>query len=109
MYGLQSMVVINVDIFIAFLVLLDVETSRELKQAFELFDKDDSLSVAVFSGSGGNFCAGYDLQFLAGVDNTGDMRENHSLSKGPMGPTHLCLTKPVIAAVEGYAVAGMHE
>lgn len=86
----------------------DLATSRELKEVFTYFDTNDTLKAAVFTGSGGNFCAGYDLQFLADsdTDNIPEMRATHRLHNGPMGPTHMQLTKPVIAAVEGYAVAG---
>ena len=84
----------------------DAVTSRELKAAFQHFDQDSSLSAAVFTGAGGNFCAGYDLQFLAKSESSEGMQDSHHLSSGPMGPTHLQLSKPVIAAVEGYAVAG---
>lgn len=81
---------------------VDAETAAELLEAFERFDEDASLDVAVLTGAGGNFCAGADLkQVAAGRGN--------SLSEdgpGPMGPTRMMLSKPVIAAVEGYAVAG---
>src|SRR5258708_5692249 len=81
---------------------VDAETASALRAAFEAFDETDSLAVAVLTGAGGNFCAGYDLKALAaGAPNrlpeTGD---------GPMGPTRMMVSKPVIAAVEGYAVAG---
>ena len=72
------------------------------------------MTAAILTGHGENFCAGYDLQFLEGVGNVKDdngcvERETAlRLSSGPMGPTHLLMSKPVIAAVEGYAVAGKH-
>ncbi|ALG11173.1 crotonase/enoyl-CoA hydratase family protein [Kibdelosporangium phytohabitans] len=74
-----------------------------LTEAFEEFDKDDEASVAVLHGRGGVFCAGADLKAVArGEVNIGAPGE------GPagMGPTRLLLSKPVIAAVDGYAVAG---
>ena len=82
---------------------VDREAAVALYEAFKAFDGDDSLSVAILTGAEGNFCAGADLQAVAAgkgnpVRPDGDM--------GPMGPTRLELSKPVIAAVEGYAVAG---
>lgn len=82
---------------------VDAVTARALYDAFRAFDADDGASVAVLTGTGGNFCAGADLKAVATgagnrVERTGDF--------GPMGPTRLRLSKPVIAAVEGYAVAG---
>jgi enoyl-CoA hydratase len=81
---------------------VDSATAAELAAAFADFDTDKSLSVAVLTGAGGHFCAGADLQALAG----GDPRDLSMLALGPMGPTRMRLGKPVIAAVEGYAVAG---
>jgi enoyl-CoA hydratase len=85
---------------------VDRDTAIALYDAFKAFDADDSLSVAILTGANGNFCAGADLQAVAAgkgnpVRPDGDM--------GPMGPTRLELSKPVIAAVEGYAVAGGME
>lgn len=81
---------------------VDVETASALADSFHRFDSDDKLLAAVLTGAGGNFCAGFDLKALAsggghGVAAAGD---------GPMGPTRMELSKPVIAAIEGYAVAG---
>ncbi len=81
---------------------VDGPTAEELAAAFRAFDADEAVSVAVLAGAGGTFCAGADLKgFSEGranrVDPAGD---------GPMGPTRMLLGKPVIAAVEGYAVAG---
>lgn len=86
---------------------VDLPTARKLYDTFRAFDADESLSVAVLTGADGNFCAGADLKALAkGEENrvveTGAMLN----SFGPMGPTRSRLTKPVIAAVEGFAVAG---
>ena len=81
---------------------IDAATAGLLAAAFRDFDADPALGVAVLTGAGGHFCAGADLKALAG----GDRRELLPDGDGPMGPTRLRLSKPVIAAVEGYAVAG---
>lgn len=81
-------------------------TAAKLADAFRAFEEDDSLYVAVLWGKGGYFCAGADLKAIA--ENLHDTnRLNTDMSKdGPMGPTRMSLSKPVIAAVSGYAVAG---
>ena len=76
--------------------------AAELFAAFEEFDDDDSASVAVLWGDNGTFCAGADLKAFG----TPDMNPAHRTGPGPMGPTRMVLSKPVIAAVSGYAVAG---
>ena len=77
---------------------VDRDTSEALAFAFRAFDADPLSDVAILTGAGGNFCAGADLKkFNNHLSPDGD---------GPMGPTRLRLSKPVIAAVEGYAVAG---
>lgn len=81
---------------------VDVDTARELADAFRAFDADDTASVAVLYGEGGTFCAGADLKAVA----TGRPNRIAEDGDGPMGPTRLRLTKPVIAAVAGHAVAG---
>jgi enoyl-CoA hydratase len=81
---------------------VDAATAALLLAAFEAFDADDERSVAVLTGTGGAFCAGADLTALA----EGDRRPVGDDGPGPMGPTRLRLGKPVIAAVEGPAVAG---
>jgi len=81
---------------------VDRATADALLEAFEAFDADDGASVAVLTGSSGTFCAGADLQAIA--SGTGNRVTEDG--PGPMGPTRLALGKPVIAAVEGYAVAG---
>lgn len=80
---------------------VDAETATELHRTFDAFDDDPDCAVAVLTGSGDNFCAGADLKMVAVEEPriTVDGR-------GPMGPTRLRLGKPVIAAIEGYAVAG---
>lgn len=83
---------------------VDVETARLLDEAFEAFERDAGLHVAILTGAEGHFCAGADLQALAGGE---DAAERVTQDRpGPMGPTRQRLGKPVIAAVEGHAVAG---
>jgi enoyl-CoA hydratase len=78
------------------------ETAAALADAFRAFAADDALAVAVLTGAGGTFCAGADLKAVA--DGRGNpVRPD---GDGPMGPTRMLLDKPVIAAVEGHAVAG---
>lgn len=81
---------------------VDRETADALSAAFRAFDADSSLSVAVLTGAGGNFCAGADLKAIA--ESKGNRTETDG--DGPMGPSRMTLSKPVIAAVEGHAVAG---
>jgi len=76
--------------------------ATQLLDAFVAFDQDEERSVAVLTGADGTFCAGADLKAVA----EGDRRPIPDEGPGPMGPTRLTLTKPVIAAVEGFAVAG---
>ena len=77
-------------------------TAAALADAFRAFEADDELAVAVLTGAGGTFCAGADLKAF------GTERGNrvHDDGDGPMGPSRMLLAKPVLAAVEGYAVAG---
>jgi enoyl-CoA hydratase len=81
---------------------VDPETAAALAYAFRQFEADGSLAVAVLTGAGGNFCAGFDLKALA----SGAPHRLPEAGEGPMGPTRMSLSKPVIAAIEGYAVAG---
>jgi enoyl-CoA hydratase len=81
---------------------VDFATAAELADAFRRFDADSELCVAVLTGAAGTFCAGADLKSVS--DGRGNaLREG---GDGPLGPTRMLLSKPVIAAVEGYAVAG---
>lgn len=83
---------------------VDGPTARNLYETFKAFDSDPDLSVAVLQGRGGHFCAGADLQAVAtGVGSNPVLRDGDI---APMGCTRLRLGKPVVAAVEGYAVAG---
>ncbi|MGO8768912.1 MAG: crotonase/enoyl-CoA hydratase family protein [Mycobacterium sp.] len=77
-------------------------TAAALYEAFEEFGRDDTASVAVLWGDGGTFCAGADLKAFG----TPDANAVHRTGPGPMGPSRMVLSKPVIAAVSGYAVAG---
>jgi enoyl-CoA hydratase len=81
---------------------VDRPTADALAEAFRAFETDDSLAVAVLTGAGGAFCAGADLKALA----HGRGNRVHYDGDGPMGPTRMLLSKPVLAAVEGFAVAG---
>jgi enoyl-CoA hydratase len=83
---------------------IDGPSAAALAEAFREFDSDDSLVVAVLSGAGGTFCAGADLKGIA--EGRGNRVDADMSVDGPMGPTRMALSKPVIAAVEGHAVAG---
>ena len=81
---------------------VDRRTARALADAFRAFDDDDTAAVGILTGADGTFCAGADLKAVA----AGDPNRVEPDGDGPMGPTRLALSKPVIAAVEGHAVAG---
>lgn len=88
---------------------VDGATARLLFEAFQAFDADDSSAVAVLTGMGETFCAGADLKSVA----AGDLERQRDIAGrntiAPMGPSRMVLSKPVIAAIEGYAVAGGTE
>ncbi|MCK0104181.1 crotonase/enoyl-CoA hydratase family protein [Pseudohalocynthiibacter sp. F2068] len=93
---------------------MDPESAEALYDAFRAFDADDTASVAVFWGEGGVFCAGWDLKHaasLAGAEalDPFDFPDEDELPMAAMGPSRLELSKPVIAAVAGPAVAGGME
>jgi len=81
---------------------VDRSTAQALADAFRRFEVDEALCVAILTGAGGTFCAGADLKAVA----AGKPNRVAPDGDGPMGPTRLQLSKPVIAAVEGHAVAG---
>jgi enoyl-CoA hydratase len=81
---------------------VDAPTAALLADAFRAFDADDEHDVAVFTGAGDTFCAGADLKAM--TDGRGNQVQPDG--DGPMGPSRMLLSKPVIAAVEGFAVAG---
>jgi enoyl-CoA hydratase/carnithine racemase len=99
---------------------VNTETAAMLAESFRRFAADGKLAVAVLTGAGGNFCSGYDLKSMASTPPNrrrvptrlrplrGRSRPPRQAGRGdgPMGPTRLRLDKPVIAAIEGYAVAG---
>ena len=81
---------------------VDRATAEALAAAFRRFDHSDELDVAILTGAGGCFCAGADLKAIA----AGQPNRVAAGGDGPLGPTRMLLSKPVIAAIEGWAVAG---
>ncbi len=84
---------------------VDGPTAQALAAAFRAFDKDPELKVAILTGAGDHFCAGADLKAVASGDGKRANRIDVE-GDGPMGPSRMHLSKPVIAAVRGYCVAG---
>jgi enoyl-CoA hydratase len=85
---------------------VDRPTADALAEAFSAFDADEGSDVAVFTGANGVFCAGADLRAFADGGDRASRVDRDMSAPGPMGPTRMLLSKPVIAAVEGFAVAG---
>lgn len=81
---------------------VDRVTADQLADAFRAFEEDESARVAVLHGEGGTFCAGADLKAIS----SGQPNRVLPDGDGPMGPTRMLLSKPVIASIAGYAVAG---
>lgn len=81
---------------------IDRPTADALQAAFTSFDDDDAVDVAVLTGEGNTFCAGADLKAPA----EGNASRFEPTGAAPLGPTRMMLSKPVVAAIEGYAVAG---
>lgn len=81
---------------------VDRETAKELADAFRAFEADTALTAAVLTGMGGTFCAGADLKAIG----NGNFNRLEDSGDAPMGPSRMVFTKPVIAAISGYAVAG---
>jgi enoyl-CoA hydratase len=94
---------------------MDAASADALVAAFEQFDSDVSANVAVFWGEGGAFCAGWDLKSVSSLDQADPVgrldfpKGGGKAPRGPLGPSRMELSKPVIAAVEGPAVAGGME
>ncbi|ESO86101.1 hypothetical protein LOTGIDRAFT_129882 [Lottia gigantea] len=85
---------------------VDPTTAKELIQAFQKFEEDDQSKVAVLYGKGGYFSAGLDLKSLAGSEANIKTPSPKEGLVAPMGPSRMMLSKPVIGAISGYAVAG---
>ena len=81
---------------------VDRTTAQALADAFRAFDKEEEARVGVLFGDNGTFCAGADLKAIA----AGNHNRTEPSGDGPMGPSRMILSKPVIGAIAGYAVAG---
>jgi enoyl-CoA hydratase len=94
---------------------MDPESADALVSVFESFDVDPAASAAVFWGEGGAFCAGWDLKYVSSLSGEAPLthldfpKDGGKAPRGPLGPSRLELSKPVIAAIEGAAVAGGME
>ena len=95
--------IVSIDRFAEARNAVDPETAIALREAFHAFEDDIEQSVAILTGRGGTFCAGFDLKVAA--ERAGSAIHDPE-GPGPMGPTRHAMSKPVIAAIEGYAVAG---
>src|SRR5476651_974744 len=98
-----AVTIVSIDRFAEARNAVDPETAVLLRKAFHAFEGDIDQSVAILTGRGGTFCAGFDLKVAA--ERAGPVLHDPE-GPGPMGPTRHAMSKPVIAAVEGYAVAG---
>jgi len=86
---------------------VNTETAERLKEAFLDFEMDENMYCAVLHGLGGTFCAGYDLEELSELeDDLANKLAEILMDQGPMGPTKMVINKPVVAAVNGFCVAG---
>lgn len=85
---------------------VDGATAKKLAQKFQEFEEDDEIHSAVLWGKGGNFCSGADLKAFNDPERESNPLHEDMSKIGPMGPTRMNLSKPVIAAISGYAVAG---
>ncbi len=99
---LDSVTVVSIDSALA-RNAVDRATAEQLAEAFRAFDADPEARVAVLNGSHGTFCAGADLKALNDPDRRNRLDTE---GDGPMGPSRMLLSKPVIAAISGHAVAG---
>jgi enoyl-CoA hydratase len=84
---------------------VDGVTAGRLREAIERFEADSALRVAILTGAGGHFCGGADLTAIGDPQRRNELNPSGE-GPGPMGPTRMALSKPLVAAVEGYAVAG---
>ncbi|MEI6203110.1 MAG: crotonase/enoyl-CoA hydratase family protein [Enhydrobacter sp.] len=98
-----ALTIVSIDRFAEARNAVDPETAILLREAFHAFEDDIDQSVAILAGRGGSFCAGFDLKVAA--ERAGPAIHDPE-GPGPMGPTRHAMSKPVIAAIEGYAVAG---
>lgn len=98
-----AITIVSIDRFTEARNAVDPETAILLREAFRAFEHDPNQAVAILTGRGGTFCAGFDLKVAAA--RAGDALHDPE-GPGPMGPTRHAMSKPVIAAIEGYAVAG---
>jgi enoyl-CoA hydratase len=98
-----AVTIVSIDRFAEARNAVDPETAVLLRKAFHAFENDIDQSVAILTGRGGTFCAGFDLKVAA--ERAGSAIHDPE-GPGPMGPTRHAMSKPVIAAIEGYAVAG---
>ena len=98
-----AVTIVSIDRFAEARNAVDPETAVLLREAFHAFEDDIDQSVAILTGRGGAFCAGFDLKVAA--ERAGSAIHDPE-GPGPMGPTRHAMSKPVIAAIEGYAVAG---